>query len=169
MRSILFSSLCFIAMAISTMASPRKHRDFTFKNNPAYDLSLRQDAEAKKLQQEAIIIQEESREGPRLTERRHGETFLQYRERLEQARQRMEIHGDRDESLRESQREALLKAQYALRRETFAGSHNPYGNGAGPTGDRYQHQFELGRLWEYLFGSEDTVPEPAMETEEKSE
>ncbi|WOO42535.1 hypothetical protein [Rubellicoccus peritrichatus] len=169
MRSLIFLSI--FAIATTAFASPRKQRVFNEnpKYEPTYDLSLSQDETSQKLSEEAAIIQEESREGPRLTERRQGETFLQYRERLEQARERLEIHEERDEDLKKSQREAILQAQYELRRETFGGSHSAYGHGAGPSGGQYQQPLNLVTLWDYLFSPEEEAAEAPSETEEKSD
>lgn len=173
MRSLIVFSIFTFAAVVIASASPRKQRTFDYKADPEFapvaDVSLSQDATSQKLDEEAAIILEESREGPRLTERRYGETFLQYRERLERARENMQIDESRDEELRESQQEAIYEAQYALRRETFGGSHSAYGHGAGPVGNVYNPPLELGKLWDYLFAPEEELPEAEAAPEAKSD
>lgn len=149
--------------------SPRRQRDFSFPQNenlaPEYEIVQQSDGETLRRSEQAAAIRRESRPSPALTRRPEGETYTQYRERIEAARQRLEADGLREEDLKAEQREELYRTLYALRRETFAGSHSPHGHGAGPGGERHQPPLDLVRLYDTL----KTTPEPEAADEADAE
>lgn len=143
-----------LCLLLAAQASPRKSRALDFPRDDSMetqpDYTLQQDTIAQQDRQAAEAIRLESESGPRLTERRQGETFLEYRDRLEAARERLKnapTPVDAEE-LREKQQEALYEAEYQLRKEEWGGTQSGpiYGQGAGPWGIRDERPLELQRV-----------------------
>jgi len=171
MKRSLSTLIVFVfTSALLLEASPRRTRDYQAERQTESDaevkLAMQQDAVAREEEDLAAIIRESTAEQESLVNRRQGETLTQYRERLEAAVERMQIDDERSESLQESQREAVYKAFYTMRRQTFAGSHSPYGQGAGPVGDRYAAPIDLSDVFTFLFTDEGA---PAAEQNENLE
>lgn len=149
------TKLCLLALfflALSLNAAPRKVGGLSFPRDesraPRIDASLQQDALVQEDRESAEAIRQESDSSPSLTERPSGETFTEYQQRLESARERLENTPVTDESLRDSQMEAIYEAEYQLRKEAFydKSAANTFGQGAGPWGIQKEQPLELQRV-----------------------
>ncbi|MGE9293531.1 MAG: hypothetical protein ACQKBW_07960 [Puniceicoccales bacterium] len=165
-------ALCLLTVCLLS-ASPRRTGAFNFPRDdsqaPRADATLQQDAVAQKDRETAEAIRLESESGPRLTERQNGETFAQYRERLEVARERLKHNKVSSEELKESQEEALYEAEYQLRKDTFYAADDPmFGQGAGEWGITSNQPLEVQRVIRLLEAKREAEALAANSTSESS-
>ncbi len=178
MKHRIFTVIAFTLVAACTAsAAPRKVRALNFPRNDDLasqpDITLQQDAVAQEDREAAEAIRLESEAGPSLIERQRGETYTEYKDRLEAARERLKNAPPAadTEELRKAQMEAIYEAEYQLRKDPFGGNAaaNMYGQGAGPWGMRDEPPLELQRVIKLLESqSEETAGGDAQTSPKKT-